>query len=463
MRVRLRHLWETLISGYWFVPGLMVFGATIVAWLMLTIDRAVIATDRSFVWLYAGGSDGAKTLLSTVAGSFITVAGVVFSITISALTQASSQFGPRLLRNFMRDRGNQIVLGTFLATFLYCLLILRTIHGEVGDGKPFVPHASVTFAVVLAVASIAVLIYFVHHVSVSLQAPSVVAAVRSDLEDAINELPSDQRGAAVAIDGTSEDDELRRLPPGFDAAARAVPSPSDGYLQAVDYEAIVSLAAKHDLMLRLACRPGDYLFAGAPLLWAWPVGRCDDATADKLPSAFIIGRQDTAEQDLEQGFRQMVEVAVRALSPGINDPFTAVNCLDALGSAICRVASRGLPGSLRHDDEGVLRLLVPVPTFEGVCDTAFNQIRQYGRDSVAVTLRLLEVIAICISRSSCKAQRQALWRHAEMTHRQGIDAFFEERDRKDVRERWATVLRELEKASQTTPQGRRKVAHLSPP
>src|SRR5687767_1515596 len=184
MRTRLHHLWETLTTGYWFVPAVMMLAAALAAFLLLYIDRTVIGARVG--WLYVGGADGAKTLLSTVAGSVITVAGVVFSITIASLTQAASQFGPRLLRNFMRDRGNQVTLGTFVATFLYCLLVLRAIHGRLEDGVAFVPQASVTGAVVLAVASIAVLVYFIHHVSVSLQAPSVVAAIRADLDATID-------------------------------------------------------------------------------------------------------------------------------------------------------------------------------------------------------------------------------------------------------------------------------------
>ena len=162
MTARLRHIWIVLTSGYWFVPMVMMLASTGLAFGLLYIDNELLG-DR-VGWLYAGGADGAKTMLSTVAASVITVAGVVFSITIAALTQASSQFGPRLLRNFMRDTGNQMVLGTFIGTFMYCLLVLRTIHGEVADRTAFVPQASVTGAMLLAVASLAVLVYFIHHV-----------------------------------------------------------------------------------------------------------------------------------------------------------------------------------------------------------------------------------------------------------------------------------------------------------
>ena len=436
MRTRLRHLWEVLTTGYWFVPTMMTLAAAAAAFLFLYIDRTIIGARVG--WLYAGGADGAKTMLSTVAGSVITVAGVVFSITIAALTQASSQFGPRLLRNFMRDTGNQAVLGTFVGTFMYCLLVLRTIHGKVEDGVEFVPQASVTVAVLLAAASIAVLIYFIHHVSVSLQAPAVVAAVLSDLEGVIARLPDDQHGSGETVAATNG------LPPDFEAAARSTASAKQGYVQAVDYDGLMEVAEESDLILRLGYRPGEYVIEGTPLLYAWPAERCGGKEfVERVNAAFICGRNATTEQDLEQALRQMVEVAVRALSPGINDPFTAINCIDALGSAVCRVAQRGLPGPLRYDGRGRLRIVTPVTTFAGVVDTSFNQIRQYGRASVAVTIRLLEVIAICGRQAASDDQRRYLLRHAKMVYEDSQEAVSQPRDRDDVLGRWEMAVRAL--------------------
>jgi len=444
MRTRLRHLWDVLTTGYWFVPTVMMLVAAGAAFLLLYIDRVMIGGRVG--WLYAGGADGAGTMLSTVAGSVITVAGVVFSITIAALTQASSQFGPRLLRNFMRDTANQVVLGTFVGTFIYCLLVLRTVHGTVEDGVEFVPQASVTVAVLLATASIAVLIYFIHHVSVSLQAPAVVAAVLKELEDLIARLPDDQEGTAVTRAATNG------LPSDFDAGACPVLSTKQGYVQAVDYDGLIGLAERFDLVFRLAYRPGEHVIEGTPLLHAWPAERCEDnEMAGRVNVAFICGRSATAEQDLEHGLRQMVEVAVRALSPGINDPFTAINCIDALGSSICAVARRGLPGPLRFDRRGKLRIVTPVTTFAGVVDTAFNQIRQYGRGSVAVTVRLLEVIAICGRQVVNDDQRQSLLRHAKMVYEDSQEAVWQPRDRDDVRARWDLAGRVLDGQPGDTP------------
>jgi uncharacterized membrane protein len=442
MKIRIRHLWEIATSGYWFVPSLMTGAAAVSAFVLLYVDRTWLGPGVSIGWLYSGGSEGAKTLLSTVAGSTITVAGVVFSITIAALTQASSQFGPRLLRNFMRDTSNQVVLGTFVATFLYCLLILRTIHGKLEDGSAFVPQASVTGAVLMAVASIAVLIYFIHHISTLLQAPNVVAAVLADFGREMDDVVNRNQHECPPADPAAESEPL---PPQFENESRAVKSTSDGYIQAVDYADLIDLAREANLLLHLIVRSGDYAIEGNTLLRAWPGDKCTDEMQNRLQNAFLRGTHRTSEQDIEYAIRQMAEIAVRALSPGINDPFTAINCIDSLGSAICRVARSGLPGARRYDSAGSLRVILSASTFDGIVEMAFNQIRQYGRDSVAVTVRLLEVLKACGAQCSSPDQRAALLRQAEMVYRQSQnpEAIPEKRDREDVQARWDGIVHAL--------------------
>lgn len=173
---RLANLWESLRTSYWFVPTLMTAGGVALSFASVHLDERVnYKWVRTVGWIWAGGAEGARQVLSTIAGSMITVAGVAFSITIVALTLASNQFGPRLLRNFVRDAGNQIVLGTFIATFVYCLLVLRTVRGE--DDTEFVPYVSVTLGVAFALTSLGVLIYFIHHVAISIQAENLIASV----------------------------------------------------------------------------------------------------------------------------------------------------------------------------------------------------------------------------------------------------------------------------------------------
>ena len=446
--MRYRHVREAVTSGYWFIPTVMVCGAIGLALGAVAVDRRWAEPEPVTGWLYGGGYEGASTLLSTVAASIITVAGVVFSITISALTQASSQFGPRLLRNFMRDTGNQLVLGTFVATFVYCLLVLRTVHGKTADAEEFVPQMATTVAVVLATATVAVLIYFIHHVSASLQAPMVIWTARADLDRVIGDLGEDHRASAVgaAAPGTAADRrEAGRhvLPPDFAVRSSPVPAGREGYVQAVDYGGLLDLAVADDLLLNVNYRPGDFVIQHAELARVWPGEQCTDRVRARLGELFLCGRNPTPEQDVEHAVRQMVEVAVRALSPGINDPFTASNCLDALGAGVAQVMRRGLPGPVYFDPRGKPRVVTVGTRFDGLVDTAFNQIRQNSRHSVAVMIRMIHVLAACGEHARSDEHRHVLLRHAGMVYRQGLDAIKEPNDLCDLREKWEQAQRAL--------------------
>ncbi len=258
MKTRLLHLWDRLTSSYWFIPTAMVVLAGLLAIGFLWVDRRWKAPTESD-WIYTGGAAGARALLSTVAGSVITVAGVVFSITIATLTQASSQFGPRLLRNFMRDLGNQVVLGTFVATYFYCLLILRAIRGQ--DDTLFVPNLSITVAVLMAIASLAVLIYYIDHISRALQGPQVVAAVGIELQRALRRPFPAEMGK-----GSDNVANPRQPPKGNGTGLTPIAAVKAGYLQAIDDDGLLECAQRHDLVLHLDCRPGDYVIVDSPLL-----------------------------------------------------------------------------------------------------------------------------------------------------------------------------------------------------
>lgn len=390
-------------------------------------------------WSYTGGADGASLLLATVAGSMIAIAGTVFSMTLVVLSLASSQLGPRLLRNFMRDTANQVVLGTFVATFVYCLLVLRTVRRA--DEVTFVPHLSVSVGVLLAIVSIGVLIYFIHHVSVSIQADEVVARVGRELQDGIDRLFPDDLGKPGSDAGRAPGEA--ELPAAFAREARAVGALDDGYLQLIDTDALMALASQEDLLLRLERRPGHYLDKGGALVMVWPGDRVTEALAGKMNAAFVLGNQRTAAQDVEFSFQQLVEIAVRALSPGINDPFTAIACVDRLGSALCRLARRDLPSPLRFDEQGRLRLVAPGSTFAGIVDTAFNQIRQGARSNPAVAIRMLEAIARIAGHLQLAQDAACLQRHAGMIVAGAREAVPEANDRLAVEARFAAATKAL--------------------
>jgi uncharacterized membrane protein len=435
MRTWVLSRWDLLRGTFWFIPLLMVVGAVVLSLLMLTLDRAAVerGLELSLAWTFTRGPAGSRAVLATVAGSMITIASVCFSITIVALQQASTQFGPRLLYNFMRDRGNQIVLGTFIAGFTYCLLILRTVNGTEDD--LFVPHLSVTVGLLMALAGVAVLIYFVHHAASSIQAENVIAGVSKDLGEALERLFPERLGS-----GSENPDPEDSLPADFSNTAIPVTARSSDYLQAVDVERLMGLAVEFDLVLELFRRPGQFIVQGSPLVRIWPPDRMTEELAKVVQGAFYLGSRRTLFQDAEFAVDQLVEVALRALSPGINDPFTALACVDRLGVALANLAEKQIPSPYRHDEKGVLRVVAAGVTSTGIVDAAIHQIRQAGRGNTAVTLRLLEMIAAVAPHARTREMREALLTQADSIHQGSQEAIAAEIDRKAAQERYQTVL-----------------------
>ena len=406
MKARLLGLWENLRTSFWFVPTLMAVASVGLALGTVRLDSSAtgktLATSVGFLW--SGGADGARSLLSTVASSMITVAGTVFSITITALVLASGQFGPRLLRNFTRDLGNQLVLGTFVATFLYCLLVLRTVRGkQEGD---FVPYLSVTTGVLLAAASIGVLIYFIHHIAASIQAESLAAVVGAELKQDIARLYPPRPGEHV-------NDRATELP---STPACTVRSETSGYVQAIDSDGLITAAEEGDLLVQALRRPGDFVSRGDALLLAWASGDgFGEDQAARLRDAFSFGMRRTPTQDVRYGVRQLTEIASRALSPGINDPFTAMGCTDWLMDALADAARQTPAPGRRRGANGALRLLDQPVTFAELAQLSIEPIRAYGAGSVMVVSHLLNALVRLAAQVGQEEDRATLLVQAELT------------------------------------------------
>ena len=445
MRIKLDAFREELSGSFWFLPTVMVGIAIILALVMTRIDQMTLQTANPLLsWVYSGSADGARSLLSTIAGSMITVAGITFSITITTLSLVSSQLGPRLLNNFMRDRGNQVSLGTFVATFTYCLFVLRTIRSA--DEIAFVPHFSVTFAIALAVISLGVLIYFFHHVSTMIQAQNVIANIGNELEASIERLFSHQSGKSPY------EYELRReddIPADFDENTNFVTAPASGYLQTINYELLLQAARESDLLLRLLYRSGEFIANRSEIIAFYPPQELSESVEKNIQKAFTLGTRRLRAQDVDFSIDQLVEVAVRALSPGINDPFTAIACLDQFSTTLATLAEHTIPSGYYYDTDGHLRVISDVVTFDGLVNAAFNQIRQHGRSDIAVTIRLLEVIAIILARTQSANQQGALVQQAEMIKRASDAVIFEENDRRDITKRYDLIMR-IRNGKQTT-------------
>jgi uncharacterized membrane protein len=435
MRLRLLHAWTSLRSTYWFIPAIMALAAGVLAIASVQADRYLAGSSvERLGWIYSGGPEGARAVLSVVAGSVMSTAGVTFSITIAALSLASSQLGPRLLHTFMRDTANQVVLGTFIATFVFCLLVLRTIRGA-DEGAVFVPTLSVTAGVGLGLASLGVLIFFIHHVAVSIQAPNVVADVGRELAKQVER-------AFPAVDGVDPAPDPVRLPADFEARAASVPSHADGYVQALDEDALAKVAERTGMLLRVEARPGQFVAEGTALVRTWPPEAMDAEGERAIRRHFVLGTQRTSEQDVEFAVDQLVEVAVRAMSPAINDPFTAVACLDWLQAGLCRAARGRTPQPYRTGTDGRVCLVYRAGyTFTGLIDAAFNQVRQSSARSPAVMLRLLETIEDVVRCTGGERDEvDTLLRHARMVHRAAVAGDVDPGDRADLDERFREVL-----------------------
>ncbi|PZO40330.1 MAG: DUF2254 domain-containing protein [Shackletoniella antarctica] len=432
-------LWNSLNSSFWFVPTLMVGLALALSFFSISIDQNLEPNIIGNVsWLYSLGPSGSRAVLSVIAGSMVSVATTAFSITIVALQLASSQFGPRLLRNFMQDTGNQVVLGTFISTFVYSLMVLRTVNET--EGSEFVPHVAVTCAIVLAIASIGVLIYFLHHAAASIQVDNIVHHVGSDLKDAINRRFPETIGRGF----TDSEAETARLPADFNRNSYPINTKDSGYIQAINEGQLMQIAKDHNLILQVRQHPGRFMVQGCELMRVFPTANVTKPLAAQIDQAFVLGSKRTNQQDVEFSVNQLVEIAVRALSPGVNDPFTAIRCIDQLSATLCQLAQRDIPSPYRYDDQDQLRMMALPLTFADVTDTAFNQIRQYGRSSVAVTVRLLEAIAAIAPFTYRSADRTALRRQAQMINHSSQDAIAEDLDRQDIQKQYVEAIQAIE-------------------
>jgi uncharacterized membrane protein len=416
-------------TSLWFVPSLLVIGAGALFGLTYALDRAVDANAFSLPsWLNTGGPDAARTILTAIAAAVITVVGVVFSITILALQLASTQFGPRMLRNFIRDRGTQLTLGTFVGTFVFSVLALGSISNE--PGGAFVPHVSVTVAIVLLLVDLGVLIYFIHHVAKSIQLNEVVYGIALDLDHAIFELRSDE-SIAVPHDLATLEPVLNELNARLDREGTDLPAPSSGYLQGIGHARIVEIAANCDAVVRFSRRPGHFIVRGRPLASVWPATAAADV-GRALADAHITGPHRTLRQDPQLAIDQLVEIAIRALSPAVNDTFTALTCIDWLGDGLGKIAERPLPDGIYRDAAGRIRIVDFPLRFDGVLNHGFDKIRQAGRGMPAVAIRQLETLVAIAACAITEAQRAAIARQADMILRSADEAIPERNDRADV-------------------------------
>ena len=396
MLAQMRRAWGRVSDAFWIVPVGLVSGSFALALGFVYVDRANVIPQGlvDSAWIYSGGGTGARTLLGAVASSTIGVAGTAFSITIAALSLAAGQMGPRLLRNFTRDRGNQVTLGIFLGTFTYALTVLRTVRTQ-AEGA-FTPHLALSVAILLAFVCVGTLIYFVGHMAGRINVDTVVELVSADVRDAIGRLTTEVAEPPV---------------PEPEPAPFVVDDPRRGYVQQLDADGLADWAASHDTSVQLLVRIGDYVFPGAPIA---RTTRDVPGASAAIFDATALGPERASEADIEFAIRQLVEVAVRALSPGINDPHTAISVLDRLGAALCDVAPTHLRAGT-YVRNGRVALRVPEVDYDGLVDSMFHLIRQNATGSTAVLMRIVEVLTAVATCERDPERRASLRRHVELT------------------------------------------------
>lgn len=407
MRARLGKVRSSLRHSFWFIPALMTLGGAL---LSLALGEFGHYIDHpAFARAVPLGPEGLRDLLGMVASSMITVATTAFSIIIVALQLASGQLGPRLLRNFIRDRGNQFVFGTFLGTFVYTLLLLR----RVGEGSQ-PSGVSVLTVLLLTLGSVGVLIFFIHHSAVSIQKDRVIARVSEELMSSVGKLyPKTigiDRSRADGEEGGDADGEL----PGRSAAqwesACELRLPSSGYVQAVDAVKLMKLCSRHDLEVFMRKRPGDFVPQGAVAAMVRPKEHATEAVLRQLCEVFVLGIERTAQQDVAFVFDQLLEIAIRALSPGVTDTFTAMRCIDRLTDALVLVTRTTFPSPYRYDREGRLRVITHPIDFDVLVSMVLYPLAEESAGHTNVISRLFRAVEEIGESAEDHREREALLR-----------------------------------------------------
>ncbi|EPR67141.1 DUF2254 domain-containing protein [Cyclobacterium qasimii] len=424
--------WSKLKSTFWFVPVLIIaLGIALPFWLVYLDSTNAFEPKGGWKYLFPSSPNAAKDILSTIAGAMIGVAGTVFSITLVALTLASSQFGPRLIKNFMYDRINQTVLGTYVSLYIYCLIVLNTVKDT--DQLEFVPIISVFFALVMTIGNILLLIIFIHHVANSIQADNIIGKISKNLSTNLKVLFPEQIGKAAS--STFELEEVRSK---F-SYTTALKSNKEGYLQYIDAETLMEEVSDKDLFLELYFRPGDYLFLGREMGKIYSHKNLSDEELETLKDNFLTGRTRTSQQDAEHAIHQMVEIAARALSPGVNDPYTAIACIDNLSNTMAYLTTVKFPSSYRIGAHDRLRIYANALTFEGMMDAAFNAIRQYSKGNPPVIIHLMAAMAILWDFAEEQHHKEVIKKHAKMILNLAEISIDEKNDLEDLQERFDAI------------------------
>jgi uncharacterized membrane protein len=427
-RIAGRYTWDRISVNFLFIPGAMALGAVLLAWSMYWLDgqipNEVLNTSR---FVISGSPDELRGYLFAMATTVLTTAGVVFTLLTLPLSTVASQYGSRLIRVFLGDRTTQLVLGMFVATFAYC--IFSALGIPPAEVEPDGPQITTTMGMYLLIVAFASLILLIQHISTMLQAPNIAATAGAELLKVVREtnLPETRGGEYQR--------QTAKIPPDSLLTAEGGPvrTNKSGYIQYVDPEYILPLAEKKDIVIRLVPKPGAFIMSGMVIAQVWPADRVDNDLGNEIRNTFHLGNQRTPTQDVEYAVNQLTEIAVRAMSPAINDPFTTMTCLDHIGNGLALFVRQGQIRPNIYDSHGQLRLFFEPVTFEELLSAAFDMLRHASANNASILLHMLETINVIADDTRSPEARQMLLRHVTLIQVESETGSLVEDDRQLIR------------------------------
>ncbi len=445
MRRSFRLIWDRLQTTIWFIPTLLALGGVAAALALIDVDLQIDPDGRSWMTVFQIGATGVRQVLAVTTGAMMTITGVVFSISVVTLTLAANQFGAKILRNYLSDSRNKVVLGLFVGSFLYGLVVLASIDSETDSS---IPALAFMVSLLLTVAAIAALIYFINNISTSIQADIVIAEIGKSLGATVDQnlLPG---GPDL------EEAEIRSR---WEIAVRGdhrspVVASKSGYVEYIDYTSLLDHSRRSGDHIEIHARAGDFIVKGNPLATIHSAGNKDTDTA--IEHHFSLGTQRTNVQDLEYAIMQLLQIAQRALSPGVNDSLTAIACIDWFCAALAQMSAGRFRPGYQTDKDGQVRLKLHPFDFAGAVNAVFNPLRQNSRDNEMVTIRLLDGIASIMRVATQADYLQLLFRHAGLIYRHVGKAFPDDPDVEDIAARYRSCESLFRERLQVVRAGRR--------
>jgi len=383
-----RNLLYNLKGGFLVRPLIIALGLGLVGGVLSSMEEEIPGLSNwapKFLFPTHADPTVAQVILGGIAAAMMTVVSIVFAILLMTLTLASMQFSPRIIVSFSQDKVTQYTLGIFLGTFTYCLAALPSAHTL---PQPFEPVLTVLGAMLLSLACVAWLLYFIHHISQAISVNHIIDRIATETEAMIDEtMPHPIRQGRLATTTLHAHSQLK--PSGLEAPVLSVVS---GYVRYIDTRRLVAVSLSSRVTVRVLRRVGHFVPAGIPLLMVSKGEKVSEHVAAEFRAAFDIGPTRTLQQDVEYGILQIVDIALKAISPAVNDPSTGIGCVDQLSRILIRFATREIPESVLYDPPGVVRVSLPWLSFDRVVEAAFEQIRLYSQSDVAVSLRMLRAL-----------------------------------------------------------------------